>query len=79
MKHSVLCIMLMNFVGMGAWASGSSSPEEPAMNAIRPAAIRAHMRNSKPPACILREPAITGIKTYRCESRSRSTARVHCR
>jgi hypothetical protein len=44
MKRSVLCIILMNFVGMGTWASGSSSPEEPAMNAIRPAAIRAHMR-----------------------------------
>jgi hypothetical protein len=44
MKRSALCIMLMTFVGMGAWASGSSSPEEPAMNAIRPEAIRAHMR-----------------------------------
>jgi hypothetical protein len=44
MKRSVLCIILMNFVGMGAWASGLSSPEEPAMNAIRPDAIRAHMR-----------------------------------
>jgi peptidase M28-like protein len=44
MKRSVLCIFLMNFVGMGAWASGSSSPEEPSMNAIRPEALRAHMR-----------------------------------
>ena len=44
MKRSVLCTMLMTIVGMGAWASGSSSPEEPAMNAIRPDAIRAHMR-----------------------------------
>jgi hypothetical protein len=44
MKRSLLCIMLMTFVGMGAWALGSSSPEEPAMDAIRPEAIRAHMR-----------------------------------
>jgi len=44
MKCSVLCIMLMSSVGMHALASGSSSPEQPAMNAIRAEAIRAHMR-----------------------------------
>jgi hypothetical protein len=44
MKCSVLCIMLMSSVGMHTWTSGSLSPEEPAINAIRAEAIRAHMR-----------------------------------
>jgi len=34
----------MNCLGVCAWAQGSASPEQAAMNAIRPDAIRAHMR-----------------------------------
>ena len=44
MKHRLLCLVLMNCLGVCAWAQGSASPEQAAMNAIRPDAIRAHMR-----------------------------------
>jgi Peptidase family M28 len=44
MKRSILCMMLIACPPMGAWAQGSSLPEEQAMKAIRPEAIRAHMR-----------------------------------
>jgi hypothetical protein len=44
MKCALLGFMLMTCHGIGGWAQGSSSPEEPAMNAIRAEAIRAHMR-----------------------------------
>jgi peptidase M28-like protein len=44
MRHAILCMMLITCPHIGAWAQGSSSPEEPAMSAIRPEAIRAHMR-----------------------------------
>ena len=44
MKHSILFIMLILCPHIGAWAQATSSPEEPALSAIRPEAIRAHMR-----------------------------------
>jgi len=44
MKHSILFMMLILCPHIGAWAQATSSPEEPALSAIRPEAIRAHMR-----------------------------------
>jgi hypothetical protein len=50
MKHCLLKLfliwfILVNCLGICAWAQGSpSGPEQAAMNAIRPQAIRAHMR-----------------------------------
>jgi hypothetical protein len=44
MKHRVLCFVLINCLGICACTQRSSSPEQVAMNGIRPDAIRAHMR-----------------------------------
>jgi hypothetical protein len=45
MKHCLLWLVLMNCLGICAGAQGSpSAPQEAALNAIRPEAIRAHMR-----------------------------------
>jgi hypothetical protein len=44
MKHCLLAFVLINCLGICACTQGSSSPEQSAMNAIRPEGIRAHMR-----------------------------------